>query len=114
MNLPEHEVTKLGDGRVRIAFDPPITKSRLGIPFSFLVLQQKTANVASNRFGRVSEIECEARHWVSYLKTRGTLEETIEAFKRKVGYTDPKPENSEASADAPAKDVEPAGAAAEK
>jgi len=91
MTLPDYRFEKTGQDRVRIRFDPPVTKSNLGVPFSFLVLQQPSTEIDTTRFGRVREIVCETNRWVSFLKTKGVLTERIEEFKESVGYVEPLP-----------------------
>ncbi len=87
--LPPYEVQSVENGIVKITFDPPITKSQLGIPFSFLVMQRKETQLRSTRFGRIQEITCEAGHWVSYLKTLGVPPEVINDFKETADYQEP-------------------------
>lgn len=89
--LPPYEATRVDDGVVRITFDPPATKARLGIPFSFLVMQEKDTHIKATRFGRIEEVTCGASRWVSYLKTRGVPQEQIDDFKETVDYQEPEP-----------------------
>jgi hypothetical protein len=102
MNLPDYQFERIDEKRVRIKFEPPVTKSTLGIPFSFLVLQQKATQVKATRFDRIFEIECEIDKWVSYLKTKGVAPERLEDFKDTVGYREPEPVPEESAAEEPA------------
>jgi hypothetical protein len=103
MMLPPYESKSVEIGFVTNSFDSPITKAELGIPFSFLERQRTETQLTANRFGRIQEITCEASHWVSFLKTRGTPEEQISDFKETVGYQEPEP-TPEPVATAPAKE----------
>lgn len=107
MSLPDYDFQKANETSVAITFKPPVTKATLGIPFSFLVLQQPTTEIKATRFDRIERIECETIRWISYLKTRGIPEERIAEFKSKVGWVDPEPP-------APAVEEEPKPAAEEK
>jgi hypothetical protein len=91
MKLPDYDFQKANDNSVSITFKPPVTKAALGIPFSFLVLQQPTTEIKATRFDRIERIECETSRWISYLTTRGIPEERIAEFKSKVGWVDPEP-----------------------
>ena len=102
MMLPDYQFEKDGTDRVKIKFHPPVTKSNLGVPFSFLVLQQPATEVKTTRFGRVTEVQCETGNWVSFLKTSGVLAERVEEFKDSVGYVEPEPP-AEEKAEEPAK-----------
>jgi len=106
MILPDYQATKLDSELCQIVFEPPVTKSNLGIPFSYLVLQRDGAEVDTTRFGRVMEIRCNPSHWVAYLETRGEQPEKIAAFKESVGYVDPTPEPEEEPVEAAATESE--------
>ena len=109
MNLPDYDFQKTNDGRVSITFKPPVTKANLGVPFSFLVLQQPTTEVKATRFDRIQRIECETGKWISYLKTKGVADDRIAEFKSKVGWVEPEP-----PAPPPAAEVESKPAAEQK
>jgi hypothetical protein len=91
MTIPQYEIIRLDDGVVKITFDPPVTKATLGIPCSFLVLQEKETILQETRFGRIAAITCRTERWLSYLKTSGQPVEIIEEFKETVGYQEPEP-----------------------
>jgi hypothetical protein len=100
--LPEYQASATKEGLVQIEFDPPVTKGTLGIPFSYVVLQDKNTALESNRFGRIRRLTCEASRWASYLKTYGLPLEHIEDFKERVGYVEPEPVPAPQAEDAPA------------
>lgn len=91
MKYPTFQVTTVSEGMVKIQFDPPVTRGELGLPFSYLVHQQKESQVLITRFGRIYEVTCRASHWVAYMNTHGFPIEEIEDFKEAVGYTEPEP-----------------------
>jgi hypothetical protein len=105
--LPDYQFENDGTDRVKIKFDPPVTKSNLGVPFAFQVLQHPSSEVKTTRFGRVTEVRCETAKWISFLKTSGVPMERIDDFKDSVGYVEPKPPAEE-------KVGEPAQAGTEK